>query len=174
MTQFGKLHYTGIILKVVSTELRSPELRNSVLNSEILNCEIKMIVISTPRIERLTATWAPGFALHVLLNGEFYAAGTAEYRLLVPLPLWPDFDRVIGECGVTIFAGIVDATALHLDRNNVARSVIVLATSLRIKIDAANLGKSRNHCEPRKNDGGEGGIVLPPLPASAGQSYTSR
>ncbi len=81
--------------------------------------------------------------------------------MLIPLALRPDFDWVIGERGVTIFAGIVDATALHLDRNNIARSVIVPATSLRIKIDAANLGNSRNHREPRKNDGGEGGIRTP-------------
>jgi hypothetical protein len=143
-----KLHSAAIILKDFSPEPRNPELRNSALNSEI-----KMIVISTPRIERLTATWAPGFALHVLLNGEFYTAGAAEDCLLVPLALRPDFDRVIGECGVTILAGIVDATALHPDRNNIAGPVIVLATSLRIKTDAANLGNSRNHREPRKNDG---------------------
>jgi len=117
-----------------------------------------MIVISTPRIERLTATWAPGFALHVLLNGEFCAAGAAEDCLLVPLALRPDFDRMIGERGVAVLAGIVDATALHLDRNNVAWPVIVPAASLRIKIYATNLGNSRNHREPRKKDGGEGGI----------------
>jgi len=45
---------------------------------------------------------------------------------------------MIGERGVAIFAGIVDATALHLDRHNVSWSVIVLATSLRIEIDAPN------------------------------------
>jgi hypothetical protein len=122
-----------------------------------------MIVISTPRIERLTATWAPGFALHVLLNGEFCAAGAAEDCLLVPLALRPDFDRMIGERGVTVLAGIVDATALHLDRNNVAWPVIVPATSLRIKIYAANLGNSRNHPNPGKKMAEREGFE-PPIP----------
>ena len=100
-----------------------------------------MIVISTPRIERLTATWAPGFALHVLLNGEFCAAGAAEDCLLVPLALRPDFDRMIGERGVAVLARIVDATALHLDCDNVGWSPIMLTTSLRIQIDAAHICK---------------------------------
>jgi len=52
---------------------------------------------------------------------------------------------MIRECNVTILASIVDATALHLNRNDVSGSVIVLATSLRIKIDAANFWKNRNH-----------------------------
>jgi hypothetical protein len=104
-----------------------------------------MIMLSTPRIEQLPARWAPGFALHILVDGHLRATGATEYSWLAPLCLGPDFDHVIGERGVAVFAGIVDAAALRLDRNNVSGSVIVLAACLRIKVEATNFWKSRNH-----------------------------
>ena len=107
--------------------------------------EVEMIMLSTPRIEQLPARWAPGFALHILMDGHLRATGATEYGFSAPLCLRPDFDYVIGERGVTVFAGKVDATAFHLDRNNVSGSVIVLAARLRIKVDATNFWKSRNH-----------------------------
>ena len=68
---------------------------------------------------------------------------------------------MIRERDVAVFASVVDAAALHLDCNNVAWSVIVLATSLRIKTDAANLGNRRNHREPRKTMAEREGFYYP-------------
>jgi hypothetical protein len=104
-----------------------------------------MVVTAASRIELLATTWAARLALHVLMDGQLRATGTTEYRSLIPFSLGPDLEWVIGERSVAIFAGIVNATTLHPDGDNVSGSVIVLATSLRTKIDATNFWKSRNH-----------------------------
>jgi hypothetical protein len=52
---------------------------------------------------------------------------------------------MIGEDDVAILAGVVNATALHLDGNNVSRPVIVDATSVRIEIDPTNVRQSCTH-----------------------------
>jgi len=52
---------------------------------------------------------------------------------------------MIGKGGVAIFASIVNAAAFHLDRNNVSDPVIMFAPGLRIEIDAAHIGKIREH-----------------------------
>jgi hypothetical protein len=104
-----------------------------------------MVMTAASRIEWLTATWAARLALHVLMDGQLRATGTTEYRSLIPFSLGPDLEWMIGERSMAIFAGIVDATTLHLDGDNVSGPVIVHAPSLRIKIDATNFWKSRNH-----------------------------
>ena len=80
------------------------------------------------------------------MDCQLGATGPAEYRFLVPFPRRPNLDLMIGKRGMTIFAGIVSATALHLDRDNVGRPPIVLAPSLGVDIDATNFWKNRNHC----------------------------
>jgi hypothetical protein len=104
-----------------------------------------MKMLSTPRIELFPARRASGFASHVLLNGQLRTAGPTENRWLAPFRLRPDLDRVTGQRGVAIFAGIVNPATLHLDRNNVSGSAIMLATSLRIKMDAPNFWNSGKH-----------------------------
>lgn len=107
--------------------------------------EINMIVVSTSGIESLPARRAAAFAAHVLVDGQFSAAGATKNDSPAPFHLRPDLDRMIGQGVVTILAGIVNPTALHLDRDNVCGSVIVLATSLRIKTDATNFWKSSHN-----------------------------
>jgi hypothetical protein len=110
-----------------------------------MDLEIKMIVVAASGIELRPTAWATIFALHILMDGQFYATGATEYGSLAPFPLGPHLDLMIGERVMTILASIVDATALHFDRNDVCGAVIVLATGLRIEIDAANFWKSRHH-----------------------------
>ena len=43
-----------------------------------------------------------------------------------------------GELAVAVFARVVDATALHLDGNDVSGSTIVFTAGLRIEIDATH------------------------------------
>ena len=102
-------------------------------------------MVPAARIEALAAEWASRLALHILPDGELRTTRPAENRFLVEFSLWPYFDRVIRESGVTIFARVVNAAALHLDRNNVGRPVVMLATGLRIKIEATNIWKSMGH-----------------------------
>jgi hypothetical protein len=41
---------------------------------------------------------------------------------------------VVGEGDVAVFAGVVDAAALHFDGDDVERGMVVKAASLRIEI----------------------------------------
>jgi hypothetical protein len=82
---------------------------------------------------------ATRFALHVLMDGQLRAANSAKYCLLVPLGPRPNLNGVIGEGVVALFARIVNATTFHLYSDDVGGSVIMLATGLRIKVDAAHV-----------------------------------
>lgn len=46
---------------------------------------------------------------------------------------------MIGERLVTVLARVVDTTTFHLDGDDVGGAVIVLAASLRVKIDATQV-----------------------------------
>ncbi len=50
-----------------------------------------------------------------------------------------------GQRSVTILAGIVDAAALHLDRNNVYRLVVMRTSRLGIETDSAHIGMGMGH-----------------------------
>ena len=104
-----------------------------------------MIVIAASGVELLPASWATGLALHVLGDRQFGSAGAAKDCFLIPFNFWPDLDRVIGESGMAIFACVVNAAALHLDRDNVGKPVIVPATGLCVEVHAAHIGKTRSH-----------------------------
>jgi len=107
-----------------------------------------MVVIAAARVKPLAASWAAGFALHVLMDGQLRAARAAKDCFLRPLALGPDFDWVAGERFVAIFASVVHAAALHLDRDDVGGAVIVLAAGLRIEIDSAHIQWFRKHGAP--------------------------
>ena len=109
-----------------------------------------MIVASTSRIELGAASWATKLALQVLMDRQLYPTGTAKYCFLAPFALWPDFDFVFAQRSVAFLARIVDATALHLDRNDVGGSVKVFAPGLRIEIHATHLWKVRSHGTKKK------------------------
>jgi hypothetical protein len=119
---------------------------------DLVDREINVVVVATSGIEVLTTTWAATFALHILMNGQRCPAGATKYGSFAPFRLGPYLDRMIGERVMTILASIVDATALHLDRDDVSGSVIVLATGLPIKIDAMNFWKNRHHGGCRKRN----------------------
>ena len=108
--------------------------------------KIEMIVFSTAGIELFAALRAARLATHVLMDGQLRPAGAAKDCLLVPFVLRPKLYRVLGKRGVAVFAGVVKATALHLDRNNIRRPMIMLATGLRVEIDATHLRKNGKHC----------------------------
>ena len=102
-------------------------------------------MLATPGIEWSTAIRASVAASHVLLNGHFTSASTAEHRWLGPFHLRPDLNRVTGQCLVTLLAGEIDTAALHLDGNHIESGPIVSAPSLCIQIDSANLWARELH-----------------------------
>jgi hypothetical protein len=79
------------------------------------------------------------------MNGELGAAGATQYCLLVPFALRPNLNRVAGEGLVGILAGVVDAAAFRLDRNNVGWSVLVRTPGLGIEVDATHRWRVRTH-----------------------------
>ena len=73
------------------------------------------------------------------MYGQLAAASPAKYRLLLPLPLRPQDNWVARKRLVAILARVIHAAALHLDRDNVRRPVVMLAACLRIQLDAAHI-----------------------------------
>ena len=104
-----------------------------------------MIVVATPRIELCPTDRAAIVTLHVLENSHCCSARAAKYRWLVPLTFRPDCYRMISKHQMAAFAGIVKAATFHFDRDDISRSVIMLATSLWIEIYAVHARRSRSH-----------------------------
>jgi hypothetical protein len=85
------------------------------------------------------------------MDGKFSAAASAENRFLVPFTLWPNLNRVPGQCRVAIFASVVNAATFHFDRNYVGRPVVVFAAGLRIDMNTSNFAKMNVHCNIGKS-----------------------
>lgn len=72
-------------------------------------------------------------------------AAAAEDSFLVPFGLGPEFDGVVGQCVVAVFAGVVDAAAFHFDGDDVQRGLVMDAAGLRIEIQPADFRNSCGH-----------------------------
>jgi hypothetical protein len=101
--------------------------------------KIEMVVFPASRIERGRTGRAARFALQVFANRELCAAGSAQNGLPVEFTERPHLDGMTGERDVAVFAGVVGVAALHFDRDNVRRRMVVQATRLRIEIQPADL-----------------------------------
>lgn len=102
-------------------------------------------MIAAGGVEGGMAVGAAGVGLEVGGDGEFGAAGSAEDGLEVPIGLRPGFEGMIGQGGVAIFAGIVDAATFHFDGDDVERGVVVEAASLGVEAEAADFGSGGRH-----------------------------
>ena len=91
------------------------------------------------RIETRAARRAARFAPHVLRDAQLRAAPAAKNRFLLPLTPRPDFDRVPRPRFMAILARVEFAAALHLDRDNVRRPVIMRATGLPVEVHTAHV-----------------------------------
>ena len=118
--------------------------KNPILNG-IFRREVEVVVIPAPGIESCPAVWAYVAAIHVLLNRQFMAAGTAQDGVDVPVGAGPHLDQVISEGFVAVLAGVIVATAGHLDGDDVERRMIVDASGLRIDLYAMHLVFHRRH-----------------------------
>lgn len=100
--------------------------------------KIKLRMPAAAGVEGNVAGRALVAAGHVLLDAHLISTGAAQDRVLGPLGPRPDFDRMVSQSLVALLAGVVDAAAFHLDRDNVENGSIVSAARLRIQIDSAN------------------------------------
>lgn len=111
--------------------------------------EIERVVVSAGGIEGGVAGRAAGVGLEVGGDGQLGAAGAAEDGWVVPFGLRPDLDGMVGKGIVAVFAGVIDAAALHFDGNDVERRMVMKAAGLRIEIQAADFWSGWKHgmCE---------------------------
>ena len=103
-----------------------------------ISLEIKMVVVGAGGIEGGEAVGAAGIAMEVPVNGQFPFAGAAQNGELIEFGARPDGDWVVGQGHMAIFAGIVEAAAVHFDGDDVEWGVEVNAAGLRIEMDAAD------------------------------------
>ena len=100
--------------------------------------KVMMIVVLAAGVKGCVTNRTLKTTIEILLNGQLCAASTAENGHVVPFALRPKFDRMVGESRVAIFARVKRTAAPHLDGDDVGRTVIVFAPSLRVEIQASH------------------------------------
>ncbi len=84
-----------------------------------------MMVMSAAWVECGVAVGATGVGLEIGGNGELVTAPAAEDGWRVPLRWGPEFDRVVGQGSVAVFARIVGGAAFHFDGDDVSGAVVM-------------------------------------------------
>jgi len=110
-----------------------------------LRFEIMVMVKLAAGIELRLTLETPIAALHVLPDRQLDTANSAEDCFLIPLQLGPNFNRVIGQGFMALFASIINSTTLHFDGDDVRGAVVMLATGVGIEINTANCRDFGNH-----------------------------
>ena len=110
----------------------------TVLISSVHGRKIKLRVFSAAGVKPNVAGRAIVAAGQVLLDAHLISTGAAQDRALSPFGLRPDFDWMISQSLVAILAGVIDAAAFHLYRDDVENGPIVSAARFCIQIDSAN------------------------------------
>ena len=108
------------------------------LNAADLSFKIKMMMVPAPRIETRAALRAARFTLHILRDTQLRAALAAQNCFLRPLLPRPRLDRMPSQSVMAILARVKFAAALHLDRYDVRRPVIMRATGLAVEVNSAH------------------------------------
>jgi len=93
-------------------------------------------VVGAAGVERSLTGGALAGAAEVLRDAYFGPAGSAEDGGDVPLGLGPGCGRMIGEGGVAVDTGVVEAAALHADGDDIEGRVVVGAAGLGVEIDS--------------------------------------
>src|SRR6202044_1387676 len=99
----------------------------------------KSVMFPAPRIKPRCAARTTRLTLHILPNRQLCPAPATKNRKLIPLTFRPHDNRMTRQLQMTILASPIFPAALHLDRDDVGRPVIMSATSLRIQSHAAHL-----------------------------------
>lgn len=101
------------------------------------------MVLPAAGVEGGTARRTGIAAFEVVADRNFCAAGAAEDHTLVPFRTWPSLYSMTGERRVAVHTRVPGVAALHADRNDVARRMVMRAARLQIDIEAEN-GRNRN------------------------------
>jgi hypothetical protein len=104
-------------------------------------------MIAAGRIEFGLARGTTVPAIQVGVNRQFGAAGSAQDGFVVPFIQGPHLDRMVRQREMAIFAGIVNAAALHFDCDNIHRLVVMGAPGLGIDIHPTNVWNILAHVE---------------------------
>ena len=110
--------------------------------------KIKPVMFSARRIEECSTMRAPVVARHVFVDRHLISASAAKNRSPVPLLPRPHLDRMARQSLVAVLAGVINAAAFHLDRDNVEFGPIVQAARPRVQIDSANFMVRELHPKP--------------------------
>ena len=102
-------------------------------------------MIAAARIEGSAAAGTHVATRHILRNAELAATNAAKHGRLTPLLLRPDLNWMVRQSLVALLAGVIDAAALHPDRDDVESGSVVSAAGLSIEIDPANFGALQWH-----------------------------
>src|SRR5260370_24911560 len=97
-----------------------------------------MTMRPAPRIEPRAPSRTTRLAAQILPNRQLRAASPAQNRPLLPLAGRPNRNPTPRQHNMAILASVVHAAALHLDRDNIRRRVIVHTPRLRVEIDSAH------------------------------------
>ena len=102
-------------------------------------------MVATSGIEGNATIGAPVATCQVLRNAELISANPTEHSGLAPFCLQPDFDGMVCQDLVALFAGVINAAALHLDGKNIEIGSGVSAARLSVEVDPANFGACLLH-----------------------------
>src|SRR5690349_6445504 len=94
-------------------------------------------------IEPRAAMGTAVLAIEIIPRAHLVPADAAQHGRLIPFRLRPDVGCVTGQRIMAVPTGVIDPTALHLDRNNVQRRMPVRATRFGVEIDATYNGPHR-------------------------------
>src|SRR5260370_19463727 len=97
-----------------------------------------MSIRPAPRIDPRAESRTTRLAAQILPNRQLRTACPAQNRPLLPLAARPNRNRMPRQRNMAILASVVHAAALHLDRDNIRRRVIVHTPRLRVEIDSAH------------------------------------
>lgn len=106
--------------------------------------KIKMMMVFAAGIEARAASWALRSTLQIFIDGKFSSARSAEHSFAVPLRARPNGKFVARQFNVAIFAGVVNAAALHFDGDDIECAAVVPAAGLRVEINSADFGTCRH------------------------------
>ena len=95
-----------------------------------------MMMSGATRIELTLAMRTDGFALEIFANGQLLSAISAQNRTFAEFLFQPNLSRVSGKRGMALMTRKPFATALELNRDDIALVMIMGASCLRIDIQA--------------------------------------
>ena len=110
-----------------------------------LDREVEMMVVAAGGVKGGVAVRAAGIAREIVGDGKSCAASAAENGGFVEFGMRPGFERMAGEGVVAILAGIEEAAAAHLDRDDVECGMVMETAGLRVEMQTEHFRNGWMH-----------------------------